>query len=599
MRNIFIPLLMLLCVPMMAQDNEEQVKVDLVLERFSAIPANDRVEDICVKDDMVWFAGMSGVKSYNNSSATLASVVTGNGAVAVKVSRKGEVYTAFKDNKIYKDDELFFHLKKEGTIIKDIELFKGKIWIGTNTGLYLISMNSAKELREYNTSNSKLKSNVINFVKYFKKLDNLWVGTAEGVNEVKEDESWSKTDFAKENFIAVTESIDGLWLLSDKELHLVYEDYGRARFQPQGLKKGLFVGEVNDLALDKYDNLYVASDILTRYNPYSDKLDKYGESLGLVASKCLSLASDETGALWLGTENAGLYRIYKDSISINEMIITTILEHPISCPGAMDGAIKVEVSGGQAPYKYFWERVRLKGENNPKNLKSGNYKVTVEDDFGTRKTASIQIDEPRPINNIVVKVEGISSSGRKDGKAEVDPYGGTPPYEVLWSNGETGLNASKLNYGVSYLTVTDANGCSIVETIKVPKPKILPELDIAKIKVGQTLQINNLFFQADSATITDISYEVLDEVFDFMDANKKVVIEIGGHTNNIPPDEYCDRLSTARAKAVADYLYKRGIETDRIDFKGYGKRFPIATNRSAAGRKKNQRVEIKILRLDS
>ena len=227
------------------------------------------------------------------------------------------------------------------------------------------------------------------------------------------------------------------------------------------------------------------------------------------------------------------------------------------------------------------------------------YKVTVEDVYGTRKTASIQIDEPRKISNQVVRIEGISASGRKDGYAEIDPIGGTPPYTILWGNGEKGAIAEKLNFGFTYVTITDANGCSIEETLKIPKPKLMPDLDIAKIKVGQTLQLNKLYFEADSSTITDVSYEVLDEVYEFMSQNNSVFIEIGGHTNNIPPDDYCDRLSTARAKAVADFLYDLGITEDRIAFKGYGKRNPIASNNSASGRRKNQRVEIKILRLGS
>lgn len=599
MEKFCIPVLLLFTTALFAQSNQEQKKYDLILERVDAFSSNDRIEDIFVQDDMVWFGGMEGVSSFNTASSTISKVISENAAVAVKVSRKGDVFSAFKNNKIYVNDEIFCHLAESEIQINDIELFKGKLWVATNKGVHTYGLSSRKKLKTYNVTNSKLKSDQINFIKHFKKLDNLWIGTAGGVNEVKYKDNWSKTDFAKENFIAVTENIDGLWLLSEQELHLVYEDYGRTRIQDQGLKKGLFLGEINDLALDKDDNLYVASDILTRYNPYTDKLDKYGESIGLVASKCISLASDNTGALWLGTENSGLYRIYKDSITINEMVITTILENPISCPGAMDGAIKVEVSGSQGPYKYYWERVRLKGESNPQNLRSGNYKVTVEDAVGNRKTAAISIDEPKPLKNRVVKVQGISASGRKDGYVELDPFGGTPPYEVLWDNGEKGLIAKKLNFGFNYLTITDTNGCEIVETVKVPKPKILPDLDITKIKVGQTLQIDNLFFEADSSTITDLSFQVLEEVFEFMDDHSRVVIEIGGHTNNIPPDEYCDRLSTARAKAVADYLYERGIEKDRITYKGYGKRNPIASNRSAAGRKKNQRVEIKILRLDS
>jgi len=597
MRVFYIPIFMIFSLVAYGQSEAAKVKFDLVLERVDAFSSNDRIEDIYVNEDMLWFGGKEGVSSFNNSSSTVAKVLSEENAVAVKVSRQGDVYSAFKNNKIYHNDALFYHIQQPGIIINDIEIFRGKLWVATNDGLHVYGLRSGRQLQVYKTSNSKLKSDQINFVKHFKTLDNLWIGTASGVNEMYDSDKWRKTDFTDESFIAVTESIDGLWLLSDKELHLVYEDYGKARFQPQGLKQGLFKGKVNDLALDMEDNLYVASDILTRYNPYSDRLDQYGESLGLVASKCLSLASDNKGALWLGTENAGLFRIYKDSVDINEMIITTILENPISCPGSMDGSIRIEVSGGQPPYKYIWERVRLKGESNPKNLKSGNYKVTVEDDFGTRKSASIKINEPKQLKLNISRIEGISQSGRRDGIAEIDPVGGTPPYEVLWGNGEEGLVAEKLNFGFSYLTVTDRNGCSIVESVKIPKPKILPDLDIAKIKVGQTLQIDNLFFQADSSTITDLSFEVLEEVFEFMDGHPRVHIEIGGHTNNIPPDEYCDRLSTARAKAVANFLYQKGIEQSRISYKGYGKRNPIASNRSAAGRRKNQRVEIKILRV--
>jgi len=78
----------------------------------------------------------------------------------------------------------------------------------------------------------------------------------------------------------------------------------------------------------------------------------------------------------------------------------------------------------------------------------------------------------------------------------------------------------------------------------------------------------------------------------------QVVIEIGGHTNNLPADDFCDKLSGDRAKSVAEFLYEKGIKEVRIAHKGYGKRKPIASNKSKSGRKKNQRVEIKILRVD-
>lgn len=128
------------------------------------------------------------------------------------------------------------------------------------------------------------------------------------------------------------------------------------------------------------------------------------------------------------------------------------------------------------------------------------------------------------------------------------------------------------------------------------KEKILKKLNKKTIATGQTFKIEKLFFQADSSRINDESHEVLDEIFTFLKDNPNVIIEIGGHTNGVPGVDYCRRLSTARAKNVAEYLYKKGIPKYRIKYKGYGKSKPLESDRTPSGRKKNQRVEIKILR---
>lgn len=575
----------------------QEEKTELVLERVNGFSSSDRIEDILVSGNNVWFAGRNGTSTINNKSFSLSHILKNSNAVAVKVSGRGNVFSAFANGKIYMNDRFLYHLDSEGLEINDLEMYQGMLWVATNQGIHVFNTRTSKYVTGYNMTNSKLKSDVVSFINFFKPVDKLWIGTDKGVAMVQDGDKWKVTN-SKEKFIAVTENIDGMWLLSDKELWLVYEDRGKDRWQEQGLRNGLFEGKVNDLALDDKDNLYIASDILTRYNPYKDKLEKYGENLGLVASKCLSLASDDTGALWLGTENAGLFRIYEDKMEITEMVVTTFLENPISCPEAMDGSIIVDVQGGQAPYKYLWERARLKGESNPKNLKAGTYKVTVEDDFGSKQFTSIKIEDPYPITNSIVSTDPVSKAGKKDGKASLDVEGGTAPYQVLWENGEKGMHADKLNFGFNYLTITDANGCQIKTNVNIEKPKILPELDITKIKVGQTLQINSLYFDANSTDFSDNSFEVLSEVYDFMEENNKVVIEIGGHTNDLPEHDFCDKLSSERAKSVADFLYEKGIKVDRIAHKGYGKRNPIASNKSKSGRKKNQRVEIKILRLE-
>ncbi len=129
------------------------------------------------------------------------------------------------------------------------------------------------------------------------------------------------------------------------------------------------------------------------------------------------------------------------------------------------------------------------------------------------------------------------------------------------------------------------------------EPKIMKDLVIEKVEEGQSLRIENLNFDTDTFNIKDDMHPVLDEIYSFLKNHNNVSVEIGGHTNGLPSDEYCYWLSDRRADAVTKYLIEKGIPEDRISHKGYGKTQPIATNSTLAGRKKNQRVEIKILSL--
>lgn len=577
-------------------------QTELVLERVDGLSSNDRIEDIEVSNSNVWIASKDGIFTFSNETNNLSQITDHDNALAVKVSKKGSIFSAYADKTLFfNEDNLidvesnFRRFMGKQFEFTDIEVYKNELWVASNHGIFIFNLKSKKLKEHYTKDNSSLRTNNVSFVIYSSNNESLWIGTENGAFEIEDRNKKWKSEYKGHQMIAATENPDGLWLLSDLELYLMI----KGREHPQGLKKGLFEGQVNDLALDQQNNLYVASDILTRFNPYEDKLDKYGENLGLAASKCLALASDNAGALWLGTADAGLYRVYSDSIDINDLRISMFMESAISCPKAADAVINVSVSGGQGPYKYLWERARLKGQSNPYDLKAGTYKVTVIDDLGTKGNSSITITDPKVISNRIVLTKPVSGVTRKDGQAIISPKGGTPPYSVKWANGEKGLEARKLSYGSNALVITDDNGCTAAASVEIKKPKILPDLDIAKIRVGQTLQINKLYFEADSSGMANTSYDVMEEVYEFLDENKQVYIEIGGHTNNIPPDDYCNKLSYSRAKTVANYLYTKGIASDRISFKGYGKKKPIASNESAAGRRKNQRVEIKILKLES
>lgn len=139
-----------------------------------------------------------------------------------------------------------------------------------------------------------------------------------------------------------------------------------------------------------------------------------------------------------------------------------------------------------------------------------------------------------------------------------------------------------------------------VEVVPAPeKETITPELsDVSQIKEGQTIRIQKLKFAADDFAILEESEPSLDEIYDFMQKHPKVIIEIGGHTNRLPSTEYCNWLSSYRAESVREYLVGKGITEDRISAKGYGKTEPIDVSNTARGRKRNQRVEIKIISLE-
>ena len=144
---------------------------------------------------------------------------------------------------------------------------------------------------------------------------------------------------------------------------------------------------------------------------------------------------------------------------------------------------------------------------------------------------------------------------------------------------------------------------------KKPDPKVqdIPEeeqvdkiFDVNKkdLKQGQVLRIEKLYFETDSSKITQNSYAELDEIYNFLRSNSEISIEVGGHTNSNCDTKFCNELSEKRAQAVAYYLIGKGIEGKRLKYKGYGKAKPLASNSTPSGRKRNQRVEIKILSLE-
>lgn len=104
----------------------------------------------------------------------------------------------------------------------------------------------------------------------------------------------------------------------------------------------------------------------------------------------------------------------------------------------------------------------------------------------------------------------------------------------------------------------------------------------------------NIFFATGSAKLLAKSNVSLNNVVSILNDNPSYKVDIDGHTDSTGTAEKNQQLSEARANAVATYLKSKGIDESRLIATGYGPGKPIAVNKTAAGRAKNRRVEMKL-----
>lgn len=588
--DIRIPLLLLIATFFLPDAGVAQGFT--TVERYTDLSEQYKVNHIVIDQaDNKYIATDNGLYKIVAGINQLEPILEGEPIQQLAWDSKSDLWASKSDTVIFQPfAKRSFSFHEEGLKITCLDATASQLFVGTNQGLFKVGLREG-DLQLRRSVESKLLGKVpVNtiFVDPYKVR---WIGTDRGVfrienNKIRHYEKNSK-------ITAFTYTYEGVWIVSEDEMWLV-DQYNR--WAPAAVERGLSLGKVTALAADKRAQVYLASDILVQFNPYTDVVYTLDESYGFVNSQSTTLVCDRQDQVWVGTATGGLFKIEIKTDKTARLSGVIVHEEKLDCPGSENAALRVKVRGGLGPYRYNWENGQIKGDN-PQNLSAGTYKVTIRDSLDQIFEASTTILDPKPMVIEVIETNPASSKSKRDGTATVKVNGGNQPYEVEWSGGQSGLSVNRLGAGEHLVTVVDANGCIQSTEIFIETEKVLSGLTVDKLDIGTTVNIEKLFFDADSTDIKPASYDVLDEIFDFLITNENVVIEIGGHTNSIPPDDYCDRLSNNRAKSVADYLYKKGIVHSRISYKGYGKRQPIATNATRSGRQKNQRVEIKVLSL--
>lgn len=147
----------------------------------------------------------------------------------------------------------------------------------------------------------------------------------------------------------------------------------------------------------------------------------------------------------------------------------TPLQTNVTCNGLTNGSANVNVTGGTAPYFYFWSN----GGNNAteNNLVAGNYSVQIMDGEGCTITSLFNISQPAALVLDASTIQDISCNGFNNGSITVNAAGGTAPYNYLWSNSATGNSVANLVAGNYSVTVTDNNGCTNTFATNITEPQ--------------------------------------------------------------------------------------------------------------------------------
>ncbi|CAN5204291.1 hypothetical protein BH23BAC1_BH23BAC1_07820 [soil metagenome] len=167
---------------------------------------------------------------------------------------------------------------------------------------------------------------------------------------------------------------------------------------------------------------------------------------------------------------------------------------------------------------------------------------------------------------------------------EANSTEGTGDYQIILPSG---AQYGYLAESEGYLSINaNIDLKNITEYKEIEK-----DLYLVPIETEVIVRLNNIFFDFDKSNLKKESSPELDRLVKFLESSPNLSIEIRGHTDSKGSDDYNQKLSERRAKAVMDYLTQNGINAKRLASKGFGESVPITTNETDEGRTQNRRVE--------
>ncbi len=216
-----------------------------------------------------------------------------------------------------------------------------------------------------------------------------------------------------------------------------------------------------------------------------------GEANGSAAFLGASQGTPPYSLLWsnsaispnLGNVPAGNYQLsITDAHGCEIVELIEVPEHlspvlvdvqsDVSCFGGNDGAIATVVVSGTPGYGFLWSNAATTSQI--ENLPAGDYALTLAYADGVcTQLYDYQINEPLPIALLDTLTSPVRCFGGNNGAIAINAWGGTPPYQYLWSGGQQSPALANLPAGNYALTLTDAKACSFQANFTVTQPSQL------------------------------------------------------------------------------------------------------------------------------
>ncbi|MRX48556.1 Ig-like domain-containing protein [Pedobacter puniceum] len=170
-----------------------------------------------------------------------------------------------------------------------------------------------------------------------------------------------------------------------------------------------------------------------------------------------------------GVGNFGCAYAKTVKVIVNPRIVLASTIKNVSCNGANDGEININISGGIAPYNVSYSLNSgpssslintSSGLVNFNNLSAGNYSISVIDAVGCTESINIVINQPSPLL-ATASINNTTCKTSSDGSITITPNGGTAPYSYSWVNqNSTSAVLNNVTAGNYTVIIRDANNCT-------------------------------------------------------------------------------------------------------------------------------------------